>query len=109
MRQQQPRWRKDRKAWICYIDGKMVTHAKGRENKQAAWTELRRILAEGKQVERLKGDNVLFVHLADDFLEFVKREKSQGTYDWYQYMLQGFCSFKKNRKARELTPQDIED
>ena len=32
-----------------------------------------------------------------------------STYEWYKYLLESFCSFRRTKKARELVPQDLFD
>jgi integrase len=109
MRQPEPRWRKDRKAWVCRIQGRLHTLAHGKENKQEAWKALRGILANIETQSRVKGETMLFQTLADRFLDWCQREKEPKTYEWYRYMLNGFCSFKKGKRARDLIPQDLND
>jgi integrase len=67
------------------------------------------LLADAERDAKRAAEPILFAVLADQFLDWVKREKAENTYIFYQYHLQGFCSFRKTRKVDEVTPQDIED
>jgi len=109
MRQPEPRWRKNRKAWVCRINGRLYTLARGRENKQEAWQILRRILAETGKESRMKRDTILFNQLSKLFLEWCEREKEPSTYAWYKYLVESFCEFLKGKRARDVIPQDLND
>jgi hypothetical protein len=109
MRQPEPNWRKDRKTWVCRINGRLHTLAHGKEAKQEAWKVLREILARTEMQTKVRGETILFVQLSDLFLEWCKREKEPATYEWYKYMLDGFCNFRKGKRARDLIPQDLHD
>lgn len=109
MRQPEPRWRKDRKTWVCRINGQLHTLAHGRESKQEAWKVLRALLAGAESKPKARGETVLFQQLADAFLDWCQREKAENTYLWYKYLLTSFCNFRKGKRARDLTPQDLND
>lgn len=109
MRQPEPRWRKNRKVWVCRINGRLHTLAKGKENKQVAWKTLREIMSAMQAEKKTVSPAIMFTHLADLFLEWCQREKEPKTYEWYRYMVSAFCSFRPGKRARDLIPQDIND
>ncbi len=109
MRHPEPRWRASRKTWVCRVDGKLHTLAHGKENKQQAWKVLHDLLSRRTEEKKTRGPDITFVHLADLFLEWCQRENEPRTYEWYKYLLEGFCSFRRTKKARDLVPQDLYD
>ena len=80
MRRPEPRWRADRKTWVCRINGKLHTLAQGKQNKQEAWKVLHELLAQKAEEIKSRGPNIPFVQLADLFLEWCQRENEPNTY-----------------------------
>ncbi len=107
MRQPEPRWRKTRKTWVCRLNGQLHTLAHGKDAKQEAWEELRRLLTQQRpKSSRLK---ITFAELAELFLEWCQREKTPSTYEWYQYLLSDFGGFRGGKRAERVEPQDLLD
>jgi integrase len=99
MRSAKPWYRAQRDAWCCYVNGALVTLAKGRDNKKEAEQEFHRLMLHSGRVTVCK---LTLAHVCDLFLEHSDREHAEPTYDQYRHFLQSFCRKTGRIKATEL-------
>lgn len=92
-----PWWRKDKKCWSVYIDGKR--HNLGKEREEA-FRRFHELMASPRKWT-IASDSVLAI--IDVFLDWVSRHRAPDTYEWYRQRLQAFA----DHVGSSLTTQDI--
>lgn len=101
-RQPKPWYRKDRKVWCVTINGQR--HNLG-PNKKAA---MERFRALQRQPCRLKVTTTSLVAIVDEFLDWVSRNRSEATFEWYRCRLQDFSDTYPGLYVEELKPHHVE-
>ncbi len=98
----QPWYRKSRRAWFVTLDGRQIKLGK---TKEEALARYRQMMAK-PLVRPVASDNLLTI--IDAFLEWVQRNRSPETYEWYRYRLQRFAARHPERRCNELKPYHVE-
>lgn len=101
-RQPKPWYRKDRKVWCVAINGQR--HNLGR-NKKQAMEKFRSLL---RQPRRARVTATQLVAIVDEFLDWVSRNRSEATFEWYRYRLQDFVDTYPDLYVEELKPHHVE-
>ncbi len=101
-REPKPWYRKDRKVWCVTIHGQR--HNLGRVKK----TAMERFYALMRQPSRVKVVNTALVAIVDEFLDWVSRNRSAATYEWYRYRLQNFIDCHPDLSIDQLKPYHVE-
>lgn len=96
-RQPKPWFRENRQAWFVTIDG--CRHNLG-PNKKAAFDRFYELMRQPKESRQVA--STAFAATADAFLDWVKTNRAEDTYEWYRYRLERFC-----QKYPDLTIADI--
>lgn len=86
MRTPKPYFKKSHKAWYVNLHGKNVRLG---EDEETAWQEYHILMARGKEIKPPTPVQAVF----GLFLEWVKDEKSAGTYRFYKAFLDSFGKF----------------
>ncbi|TWT78418.1 site-specific tyrosine recombinase XerC [Posidoniimonas polymericola] len=98
-----PWYRKERRAWFVTLDG--VQHNLG-PDQALALSRFAKLLAQ------FAGDRCqlpdTFAELADAFLEWTQRNRSEATYLWYLKALQSFVRRYPDVKPEQLRPFHVE-
>ena len=84
-RQPKPWYRADRGIWTVTINGQR--HNLG-PRKREAFEQFRDLLKQPRCREKVVGANLPTI--VDDFLDWVARNRSSATYEWYRCRLQSF-------------------
>ncbi|TWT57908.1 site-specific tyrosine recombinase XerC [Thalassoglobus neptunius] len=102
MKFSQPWYRKARKAWFVTLNGKQIRLG---ESKKEAFAKYRVLLNEPttRQVQTAS-----LVGIIDAFLEWVQKNRSEATYEWYRYRLQRFAQKYPDLRASDLKPYHVE-
>lgn len=95
MRQPKPWYRQQTGTWYVEINGKQVRLGK---DETEAWREYHRLM-DGASLS--SGTPV--VHLLDEFLDWVQKNQSEGTYKWYRHHLRRF----RRRIGDRLRVEDL--
>lgn len=97
MRQPKPFFRKQTQSWYVQLDGKQIRLGK---DESEAWKEYHRLM-EGASLS----SGTAVVHLLDEFLDWLKDNRSDGTYQWYRRHLRKFRQFIGDRlRVEDLKP-----
>ncbi|MEO8493600.1 MAG: phage integrase SAM-like domain-containing protein [Planctomycetota bacterium] len=97
----EPFYRKSRKAWFVWIDGKQTKLATTKKEAYQEWAKL--------QTEPVNSTAPCVV-LFDKFLDWTKANRSERTYEWYQFHLQSFSvSIGKRLTISQLRPHHVSD
>ena len=101
-RQPKPWYRKDRKVWCVTVNGQR--HNLGR-NKKVAMELFRALL---REPQRVQVTTTSFVAIVDEFLDWVSRNRSKATYEWYRCRLQDFVDTYPDMHVEQLKPHHVE-
>ena len=96
-------WFRKGRGWFVTLNGKQ--HNLGR-NKQAAFQEFYRLMQTPAEHQRVPGRSM--AALIDDYLEFVKRNRSPATYRWYLDLLQKFIVLHKDLTVDDIRPYHVQ-
>lgn len=102
-RHPKPWFRSERKAWFVTIAG--VQHNLG-PNKSEAHEQFHQLM---RQPTQKKVSALSIPAIADAFLEWVKRNRSAETFDWYRTRLQRFIRRVPNLSVQALKPLHVEE
>jgi integrase len=101
-RQPKPWYRADRRVWTVTINGKR--HNLGRTKKEAL--EQFYALMRQPRREKVVADHVAVI--IDEFLDWVKRNRSEATFEWYRWRLQHFIDRHPDLRINDLKPYHVE-
>ena len=90
-RPNKPWFRKSNKRWYVWFNGKQVNLG---PDKKAAFKRFHELLAqpEHQPTPTVQGANKLsLAELADQFLDWVKRNRAPDTFEWYRSRLERCC------------------
>jgi integrase len=104
-RPNKPWYRASHDAWVCKIDGKQHTLAKGKKNKAEALKEFHRLMAGRGQEKPVASFPTK--ELCDRFLDHVHRHRKPLTYEWYKRHLKSFVAAHGAREASEVRPHHV--
>lgn len=101
-----PWFRKDRDSWFVTISG--VRHKLGRDKKEAfkQFYDLMRAPSP-ETVPPISGRS--FAAVADKFLDWVQKNRSPHTYEWYRYRIERFCQRYPELTVSELKPYHVQE
>lgn len=105
-RRPEPRWYESRGAWYCWVKGRQVRLAVGRESGDAAWKAFHRLMLEAEPGRRR--EHLSFEVLADLLLDWSKPRVKEETFEWYVRHLSHAATAFGKRPAHELRPADVE-
>jgi len=97
-----PYFRKSRGLWYVQIDGRQINLGRDRDD---AFQQYHRLMGEPRQRHVASGS---LVGVIDAFLEWVDRNRSPDTYEWYRYRLQRFIEKHPDLRASDLRPYHVE-
>jgi len=97
-----PWYRQDRLAWFVTIAG--VRHNLG-PNKKAAFDQFYELM---RKPEKKTVSAKAFAAIADAFLEWVQKNRSLDTYEWYRYRLERFCQRYPDLAISQLKPFHVQ-
>lgn len=103
-RQPKPWFRTDRGVWCVTIDG--VRHNLG-PNRRDAFAHFRELQRQPAR-KRTTATRTSLILLADEFLDWVDRNRAPATYRWYRDRLEGFLTLHADLSAEELRPYHVE-
>ena len=103
-RQPKPWFRKDRKIWYVTINGKRHNLGPHKKEAFASFYELMR----GCETQRVKTTSCSLVQIIDEFLDWVSRNRSAATYEWYRSRLQNFIDVCGEIDLLALKPHHVE-
>lgn len=98
-----PWFRPSRGVWYVTLGGEQINLGADRT---AAFTEYARLMAEPTTSPKVSADSL--VGIIDAFLEWVKRERSDGTYGWFQYRLERFARKYPDMRAADVRPFHVQ-
>lgn len=99
-----PWFRKDRNAWFVTIAGKRHNLGKDRA---LAFQRFHQLMAE-PQKQAVRSDSV--AALIDLYLEWLQKNRSAGTYNWYMHFCQSFInSIPANLQITDLKPFHVQE
>ena len=101
-RRAKPWFRKACGAWFVTVDG--VQHNLGADKKKA-FERFYQLMREPKR--RVVSSQAL-VAVVDAFFDWVKRNRSADTFEWYRYRLQRFCQRYPDLRTTDLTPFHVQ-
>ncbi|MBX3437014.1 MAG: tyrosine-type recombinase/integrase, partial [Planctomycetaceae bacterium] len=101
-RRPKPWFRKARGAWFVTLDG--VQHNLGPE-KKAAFDRFYELM---RQPQTRTVSSQSLVAVVDAFLDWVQRNRSPDTYEWYRYRLERFCQRYPDLKLDGLKPFHVQ-
>lgn len=102
-RRPKPWYRKDRKVWCVTING--VRHVLGPKKKDA-FDRFYELMREPRRQAVAAVDDL--VAIIDAFLDWVSRNRSPATYEWYRVRLQAFSDAHPYLTARTIKPHHVE-
>ncbi|TWU64513.1 Tyrosine recombinase XerD [Crateriforma conspicua] len=103
-----PFFRKSRKRWYVQIGGKQINLGPDKEEAFRRYYQLMADAASGIPAVPKTDDNHLVASLCEYFLEWVQRNRSPDTYEWYRYRLQRFVDHHPDLTAAKLRPFHVE-
>jgi integrase len=101
-REPKPWYRADRRVWTVTINGKR--HNLGPIKKDAL--DRFKALMQQPRREKVVADHVAVV--IDEFLDWVKRNRSEATFEWYRWRLQHFIDRHPDLRIHDLKPYHVE-
>lgn len=102
MRQPKPFFRKFTQSWYVTIDGRQFPLGR---DETAAWDQYHRLMSAR---ENLTSTALKVVDLFEAYLDWVKANRSPGTYEKLQHYLSSFAAFVGSRKRVDaLQPRDV--
>jgi integrase len=101
-RRAQPWYRSDRKTWCVTING--TRHNLGPKKKEA-FDRFHALMRQPRR-QKVVADSVAAI--MDPFLDWVERNRSAATYEWYRYRLQDFVDKHPQLTIEELRPHHVE-
>jgi integrase len=97
-------WYREQDGWYyTTFQGEQVKLSKDRKEAQRAFHALHAREAPGGP----KSYRPSFKKLADSYLGYTQKTKSERTYTHQRYFLQSFCDHVKGRRAADLKPADV--
>lgn len=102
-RQPKPWYRADRKAWFVTINGQR--HNLGRTKKEA-FERFYEVMRQPSRKKVLASTSLVTV--IDEFLDWVFRNRSATTYEWYRCRLQCFIDAHPDLSVDQLKPHHVE-
>lgn len=97
-----PFFKKTRALWYVEINRKQINLGSDRD---AAFRRYHELMAQPRQ-EKVASDSV--PALVDAFLEWVQRNRSAETYEWYRYRLERFVQRYPDLRSSDLRPFHVE-
>ncbi|MEZ6133108.1 MAG: tyrosine-type recombinase/integrase [Planctomycetaceae bacterium] len=105
-RPRKPWFRKSNKRWYVEFDRKQVNLGPDRNE---AFRQFHELMAKPKEERRpRKTAAIALPEIVDHFLEWVHRNRSADTYEWYRYRLERLCMLYPQMAAERLRPYHIE-
>jgi hypothetical protein len=101
-RRAQPWYRSDRKIWCVTING---TRHKLGPNKKKAFERFHELMRQPSR-EKVVADAV--ASFLDPFLDWVERNRSAATFEWYRCRLQSFVERYPDLTVEQLRPYHVE-
>jgi integrase len=101
-RRAQPWYRADRKIWCVTING--TRHKLGSKKKEA-FDRFHDLMRQPRR-QKVVADSVAAI--MDPFLDWVERNRSAATYEWYRCRLQSFVEQHPQLTIDELRPHQVE-
>ncbi len=98
-----PWFRPQRGVWYVTLDGKQINLGADRTS---AFQEYARLIAEPRSREVRSGSLATVV---DAFLEWVHRQRSPDTYEWYRYRLERFVRKYPDHLAADVRPFHVQE
>jgi len=99
-----PWYRETRGVWYVTLNGHQ--HNLGPDEAEA-FERYAKLLAAAQQQQRvMKSDSV--VAIIDEFLHWLQRNRSAGTYGWFHYRLERFARKYPNLSAADLRPHHVQ-
>lgn len=106
-RPNKPWFRKSNKRWYVWFDGKQVNLG---PDKKAAHQQFHQLMAlPTPSVKVPRSGHISLAELADNFLEWVQRNRAPDTYEWYRYRLERLCKLHGTVNAQQLRPYQVEE
>lgn len=100
-----PWYRPLRGVWYVTLNGKQHNLGPDRDK---AFEQYAKLLASPKQQQQVVASGSLVVAIIDEFLHWVQRNRSAGTYGWFQYRLERFAKKYPDMLAAELRPHHVQ-
>ena len=97
-----PFFKKDRKQWYVEIQRRQIALGPDREEAFKRYHELMR------QPESRTVNPSSFPAIVDAFLEWVKKNRSPDTFEWYRYRCERFCQRHPDLRASDLRPFHVQ-
>ena len=104
-----PFFRPGRQRWYVQIGGKQILLGADREQAFEAYHRLMAEVGRGVPLVPPQPTSRLVVDLIDLFLEWVQRQRSPDTYEWYRYRLQRFAERYPKLSVDELRPFHVQE
>lgn len=102
-----PFFKKGRGLWYVQIDGRQVNLG---PDKEAAFKQYHALMQSPTPVVAPQvSSSPLVVVLADAYLDWVKRERSADTFEWYRYRLERFAKKFPDLKTGDLKPHHVQE
>ena len=98
-----PWFRPERGVWYVTLGGKQINLG---SNRAAAFQEYARLISEPQPREVRSGSLAAIV---DSFLEWVQRQRSPDTYEWYRYRLERFVRRFPDLRAADVRPYQVQE
>ncbi|MEZ6063931.1 MAG: tyrosine-type recombinase/integrase [Planctomycetaceae bacterium] len=106
-RPRKPWFRKSNRRWYVEFQGKQVCLG---TNKKAALQQFHELMAQPEPARRVsRTSRISLPELTDHFLEWVQRNRSADTYEWYRYRLERLCRHHSSLMAEQLKPYHVEE
>lgn len=106
-RPNKPWFREQSETWVCKVDGKLKTLAKGKRNRAEAVRVLAEILAK-RAAPASATDDVTLVVLFDHFLDHARANLAADTYRWYRrHLSQAAEAMGRGVPSQSLRPIDV--
>jgi len=104
-----PFFRKSRKTWYVQISGRQVSLGPDRTQAFQRYHELMACPPEKRLESVDRGDGLKLCQVFDSFLDWLEKNRSKGTYGWYQYRLQRFADAYPDLTVSQLKPFHVQE
>ena len=98
-----PWFRPQRGVWYVTLDGKQINLG---ANRAIAFQEYSRLIAEPRSREVRSGS---LASVVDAFLDWVQRQRSPDTYEWYSYRFKRFVRKHPDLQAADVRPFHVQE
>lgn len=103
-RRSEPWYREERKAWYVWHEGRQVKLAADKDEAFDKWHDLMALSR-----VTTAGDKNPFKAVAEQFLDWISRNKKPKTYKVYRLHLQAFCDVHGDVQLRDLKPIHVDE